>query len=197
MSFNLLGVRVKLSFFLLTLLALFSFLDKSNLIILAILSSFIHELGHIVAAHLLGCGVKQIDFTPCGIKMILAKPLSLVNTYKKIVVLSAGCAVNLILFTIFLAFNQKNIALINLSIAIFNLIPVTTLDGGRILRELLGLTFDDRTSDTISDGISLVFSAILFILGSVVLIYSGYNFSLILTSIYLAITVIMRQKKLN
>ena len=197
LSFSFLGVRVKISFLLIVLLALFAFCDKSGVMLLAISAAIIHELGHIVMAELLGLGVKELYFAPIGIRMILKKQLSIVNTSRKIVVLSAGCAVNLVLFAVFMLSSQKNAAFIHLITALFNFLPAGTLDGGRIFYEILCIKLDAGKAQKIADLVSLFSAAVLFLLGSLVLIYSGYNFSLLITSIYLAITVIMRQKKLN
>ena len=197
LSFSLLGVRVKISFLLIALLALFAYCDKSGIMLLAISSALIHEMGHIVMAELLKLGVKELYFAPFGIRMILKTPLSVAKSAKKIAVLSAGCAVNLVLFAIFWLLEHKNAALVHLITAAFNILPAGTLDGGRILCEVLSLRLEADRAEKITDVISLLSAAVLFLLGSFVLIQSGYNFSLLLTSIYLAITVIIRQKKLN
>lgn len=197
MSFNFFGVRVRISFLLITLLALFAYCDESGIMLLAISSALIHEMGHIVMAEFLGLGVKELYFAPFGIRMILKTPLSVAKSAKKIAVLSAGCAVNLVLCVLFWVFGHKNAALIHLITAAFNLLPAGTLDGGRILCEVLSLRLEADRAQKITDIISLFSASALFLLGSFVLVYSGYNFSLLLTSIYLAITVIMRQKKLN
>lgn len=197
MSFSFFGVRVKISFLLIALLALFAYCDDSGVMLLAISSALIHEMGHIVMAELLGLGVKELYFAPFGIRMILKTPLSVAKSAKKIAVLAAGCAVNLTLFVLFWGLGHKNAALIHLITAAFNLLPAGTLDGGRILCEALSMRLEADRAQKITDIVSLFSAAALFLLGSFVLVYSGYNFSLLLTSIYLAITVIMRQKKLN
>ena len=197
LSFNFLGARVKISFLLIALLALFAFCDKSGLMLVAISSALIHELGHIVMAELLGFGVKELYFAPFGIRMILKTPLSVAKSTKKIAVLSAGCFVNLVLFIVFWFLGHKTAAYIQLITATFNILPAGTLDGGRILHEILTMHLEADRAQTITDIISLLSAVLLFLLGSFVLLKSGYNFSLILTSIYLAIMVIIRQKKLN
>jgi len=134
---------------------------------------------------------------PFGIKMILKTPLSLVDTKRKLLVLSAGCAVNFVIFVLFWMFCAKQAALIHLATGLFNLLPAGTLDGGRILQELLSLRCEETKAQRIADAVSLVSAAVLFVLGALMLVYSGYNISLLITSIYLTITVIVRQKKLN
>ena len=197
LSFNFFRVRVKISFLLIALLALFAFCDKSGIMLLAIFSAFIHELGHIAMAEVLGLGVKELYFAPFGIRMILKTPLSIVGRGKKVAVLSAGCLVNLALLALFWLSGQQTAALINLITAAFNILPAGTLDGGRILYEILSIKLDAQTAEKITDVVSLLSAAALFALGSFVLLYSGYNFSLLITSIYLAVAVIIRQKKLN
>lgn len=197
MSFEILGVRIKVSFLLIVLLTLFSLYDKSGFMLLAVSAALIHEFGHIVSAEITGCGVKELSFMPFGIKMILKTPLSLVDTKRKLLVLSAGCAVNFIIFVLFWMFCAKQAALIHLATGLFNLLPAGTLDGGRILQELLSLRCEETKAQRIADAVSLVSAAVLFVLGAVMLVYSGYNISLLITSIYLTITVIVRQKKLN
>ncbi|MBE6789139.1 MAG: hypothetical protein E7539_05665 [Ruminococcaceae bacterium] len=197
MSFNLFGVRIKISFLLIVMLALFSFYDKSGFVLLAISAAIIHELGHVVAAEIFKCGVKKLEFMPFGIKMVLNTPLSIVAPKPKIAVLSAGCVVNFLLFAAFWALSLKNAAIIHLITGAFNLLPAGTLDGGRILNELLCIKFEAQKAEKISDVVSLFSAFLLFILGTFVLFYSGYNISLLITSIYLASLVIVRQKKLN
>lgn len=197
MYFNLFGVRVKISFMLIATVTLFSFFDREGLFLMALFSAFLHELGHIFATYFCGVEIKELSFSLIGIKMRLKKSLSLVPFSKKIMLLIAGPLVNVILAMIFLAFSLKVYALINLVTAIFNLLPAKTLDGGKILLDILNLKLAPNTAETVSDIVSLVVSALLFILGAIVLCVSGYNISLVATSIYLAITVIIRQKRLN
>ncbi len=197
MSFKFFGVRIEVSFLLIAMLALFSFYDKTGIAFCAITAALLHECGHVAAAALSACQIKELSFQPFGIKMRLKKPLSLLDTKRKLLVLSAGCAVNFVCFFLLLALNRKptNTALVHLITALFNLLPAGTLDGGRILLELLSLRCPGNRAEQICDIISLLSAAALFVLGSIVLVKTGYNISLMITAAYLFVLVIFRQKK--
>ena len=199
MSFKILGVRIEISFLLITMLTLFSFYDKSGIALCAFFAALLHESGHIIAAAICSCGIYELAFKPFGIRMKLKKPLALTPTKRKIFILSAGCIVNVICFVCFSFFSRKitDAALIHLITAIFNLLPAGTLDGGRILYELLSIKMGQDRAEILCDVISLVFAAALFIFGGFVLVKTGYNLSLIVTATYLFIMVIARQKKLK
>ncbi len=199
MNFNILGVKIKISYLLISLLALFSLFDKTYLALSAFFAALIHESGHILSAALLGAGVKELAFMPFGIRMRLKIPLDMLHSGKKIIILSAGCVFNLFCFVLFSLLSSRitDTALIHLVTAIFNLLPSGTLDGGRILLEILSLKLSYRTAERILSVISLFSSAVLFLLGAAVLIKTGYNISLLITSVYLCFMVIIRQKKLK
>ncbi|MEE1279444.1 MAG: hypothetical protein UHH95_01265 [Oscillospiraceae bacterium] len=199
MSFKILGVRVSVSFLLIAMLALFSFYDETGIALCALFAALLHESGHIIAAALCGCKIKELAFKPFGIRMRLKTPLSLLDTKNKLIVLSAGCAVNLACFFAFSLFSRKitDAALVHLITAFFNLLPAGTLDGGRILYELMSLKYNDNRVQLFCDIISLISASALFILGSAVLVKTGYNVSLMITAGYLFLMVIVRQKKLK
>ena len=197
MQFKISGVTVRIDYLLLTLIALFSFFDNGKIMLLALSTAFIHELGHIFAAEIVGSGVKELYFTAIGIRMKTKVPLHLLSLVKKLIVLSSGCLINMVMCIVFYISKQNNAALFHLVTAVFNILPVGTLDGGRILTEILSTRLEIVHSEKICDIISIVLSVFLFVLGACVLIHSGYNFSLIITSFYLVFTVILRQKRLN
>ena len=63
---------------------------------------------------------------------------------------------------------------VNIILAIFNILPIFPMDGGRIVKDFLVLKMKDRRkAKRIAASISLIFSALL-------LVYSIYTFSLIL-----------------
>ena len=194
MSFKIFDVRIKISFLLISMLTFFSLCDKSGLFIIAFLTALIHELGHIITAGILRLSIKSISFLPCGIKMNLNKPLSLVKRSKKLILFASGSTVNVLCFILIFLFSKEiNVAaLVHLVTAIFNLLPVGTLDGGRILKELL-ITENIEKGERICDFISLILAAVLFVFGAITLFKTKYNLSLIITSLYLALTVIIKQ----
>jgi len=199
LNFKIMGVSIKISFLLIAMLTLFSLYDKTGIAYCSVISAAMHELGHLAAAALLKLKVRELSFMPFGIRMVLKRDLSLVKTGKKILLLSMGSLVNLITFVV-LSFIYKQptlLALTSLVTGVFNLLPVSTLDGGRILTEVLLLKLPENKAHNISDFISLFISFLLFVLGAIAISVTGYNVSLIITAIYLVFLVILRQKKLK
>lgn len=199
MRFKLFKVSVKISFLLIVMLTLFVFIDENKTAFFGFLAALLHELGHIFAAEFLGCEIRELAFMPFGIRMKLKKGLETLSKKKKIIVLFSGCAVNfLCCFLLFIINNRLTvIATLHLIIAVFNLLPVGTLDGGRILFEIVLIKFPFNRAQIICDFVSFLIAGFLFILGAIMLIKTGYNFSLVVTAIYLIFMLIIRQKKLN
>ena len=193
------GVSINVSFLLVAMLTLFSLYDKTGIAYSSILSAAMHECGHLAAALFLRLKVGELSFMPFGIRLRLKQDLALVKTGKKLTLLFAGSLVNFIAFGILALVNKSAtfFALTSLVTGVFNLLPVSTLDGGRILNELLSLKLAENTAQNIADAISLFVSFALFVLGAVAVAVTGYNVSLVITAIYLAVLVILRQKKLK
>ncbi len=199
MCFKFFGVNIKISFLLIIMITLFSLFDKTNTAVCALFAAFIHEFGHIAAAIIVRCSIKEIAFMPFGIRMRMNKSLDLLPTMRKLFIIAAGPAVNLLCFTaIFTLEGEVNdAALIHLITALFNLLPIGTLDGGKILYELLSVKIKTRKTEQICDIISFFVAVLLLLLGAAVLLETGYNISLFVTAVYVAIMIIIRQKRLN
>ena len=84
----------------------------------------------------------------------------------------------------------------NLFLGIVNLLPISSLDGGRILYILLSKKLDFILAERILNIISLLFLIPLCILGFLLLIKSKYNFSLLILGCYLLSYVLFRSDNL-
>ena len=109
--------------------------DKLNILFYLIISSVLHETGHIVACF--ACGSSpQIEVSFFGIKLKGYPDSKL----KKVVVTLLGPAVNLFLIIISKYFLSKNFNLniyvfmvVNTVILSFNCLPIYFLDGGQLV----------------------------------------------------------------
>lgn len=108
---------------------------------------FIHECGHAAAAALLGCRVLSIQMLPFGGVAVIEDGGRL-TAGREIIIALAGPLQNILMVGITMLLQYANLgdpvflAYIiqgNLLIALFNLLPVLPLDGGKIVQALVSL----------------------------------------------------------
>ncbi|MEI2283810.1 M50 family metallopeptidase [Paenibacillus polysaccharolyticus] len=108
---------------------------------------FIHECGHAAAAALLGCRVLSIQMLPFGGVAVIEDGGKL-TAYREIVIALAGPLQNIMMVGIVLLLSRFQlgdplfldyIIQANLLIALFNLLPVLPLDGGKIVQAIVSL----------------------------------------------------------
>lgn len=93
--------------------------------------SIMHEFAHVIVSLLLGIDIKEIVFLPVGVN---AKYIGVNSAIKELIISLAGPIASL-LFAIIL--KDKTFSYMNICIAIFNLIPIYPMDGGRIIKALI------------------------------------------------------------
>ena len=165
--------------------------DKTGLIVPTLLAVFFHEMGHLLCMWAKGVAPKRIKLIPTSVQ-ITAPSLS---SFKKDIAVSlCGPLFNIIIFfTLYLNFLlYKNyeiliFALINLLIAIFNLLPLKGLDGGKILHSVISLKSGTEKADKALSIVTLAFSICIIILALYLTIHKIYNFSLYIIALYLLI----------
>lgn len=131
-TFALRKLRISFTFGFFFIIALTSLRDGS-LGAQPLLFCLFHELGHLAAMKLFGASVSEIKFYGAGI-CILSEGTESLSKARRALVYLAGPAVNLILA----ALSGGSAALINLSLAVFNLLPVAYFDGGRLAALIFG-----------------------------------------------------------
>lgn len=100
-----LGVEISFQFYYFALLTIVLIFDKSGGIFCCFLSSFFHEIGHLLAILVLKQKVDRIEFSLFDIKI---KSNYYVSFYKELIITLSGVAFNFILFFI-LYKNNKDI----------------------------------------------------------------------------------------
>ena len=101
---------------------------------LALLSCLLHEGGHITAMAVMGIKPQSLTFYSGGIGM---KSGAVLSPAREIFILSAGCMVNLLLALAGTIMGSRTFTGINLALMLFNLLPLPSLDGGRMLRTVV------------------------------------------------------------
>ncbi len=159
--------------------------DSAKVLVIYMLAAFLHELGHLLAAKLQKIAVKEIKFGFSGVRIVTDERLT---SYKNELILAvAGPMVNItVFFTVLMFFYPRGgiealfnaaeaflslsettvdgalgfLALSSLIQAIFNLMPVNTFDGGRILYCSIAQLADERIAAHVMS-VTTAFSAFL------------------------------------
>ena len=166
-------------------LLLFYFTNQVETYVLILIFAIIHELGHLLAGLLLGMKPKSLELKPYGVsisfniepkdynrKILKGNMLEI----KKIIVAIAGPLTNLIIIFITMQFELNifmgmMIVYANLLLAIFNLLPICPLDGGRILKGFLHIIFGKRKAEMYINYISLISLIVLTFISSIGVFY--------------------------
>lgn len=155
-------------------------------------STALHEAGHIIAAAAYGMKTSAFKIQPVGFNAYIKIEDS--SGLRNVILYLSGPLVNCILFVLFsvpgifcsdyLKISEFS-ALSNIYLALFNLLPVLPLDGGKILRELLYWKIGFFSAGSYIRRISAVLSVALILLGAFQLQSGKFNFSLFLAGLYI------------
>ena len=198
MTFKIGKLYIELSFPLVALMTAVIIFDTSMSVIICFAGIIGHETGHILAMRHFGSYPQKIKLTLFDIAIIDRKKITLSDNAELIITL-AGVTVNFILAIISYFFIQNPYIEIffntNLTLGLFNSLPIDSLDGGQALFILLSKKFSAFTSVKILDTVSFIILIPLAVMGFLVLLRSKYNFTLLLTALYLISIILIKNKK--
>lgn len=172
---------IKLNFQIFILLAIFLLTSQVEIYAATMLFIGIHELAHILAGIALGYKIRRLKILPFGFNVTFEKYTSK-NTFKskieRIIVAMAGPAINVMIACVWIFIDigisyvsRETVIYSNLLLAIINLIPISPLDGGRILKELLAIKLDKVKTIKLISKITYVSIIFLTILSSIAILY--------------------------
>lgn len=178
-------------------------LDSSQTVILGCFSAFIHELGHLFFMWRFNSFPKEIKISLFDIAIIdrkkFRRPL-----HQELLITLGGVMMNLIFGSIcFLLYSilKYNFLIIlsgtNMLLLTYNLLPVDTLDGGQALYLILSSRLSEKTTERIMLIASLLILFPCTVIGFLLLLKSKYNFTLLLTSLYLIAVILLKKTKIQ
>ena len=179
--------RVEVTGGFLLLLAWLNYLDRSFLVPMALAACAAHELGHVAAIRLLGGYVKGIRLTAIGAELVLERPLAY---WQEGLSALAGPGINLLLALAGCHFTLT-FAGVNLALALFNLLPVGRLDGGRAVYCTLALLAGPGPADRVGRWLDGLCTAFVTAAG-LLLALRGGNITLLLAAFWL-LAIFLRQ----
>lgn len=203
-------MKIRLHLKIFVFIAIFIATRQIEIYGILMLFALFHELGHMLAGILLGFKPNSLEIMPLGLSVGFENKLENYNkkikkgtllTLKKIIIAASGPFTNLIFIIIFLLFpisffgiNRNLVIYSNILIAIFNLIPIYPLDGGRITKGILHILFGRREAYRYSNMISNVTISVLTAITSIIIL-NLKNIAILLILAYLWYLVISENKK--
>ncbi|MEE1016890.1 MAG: site-2 protease family protein [Ruminococcus sp.] len=200
MKLRIAKIKIEISFTLICIAGICVILGITSGFVWCAAAVLIHELGHLLMMIKLGFLPEKIKISAFEIKIFDSKRQSRSEKQNFFIIFS-GPAVNFICFIpfylLYLLGNENFLpfALANLSVGLFNSLPVLSLDGGQIIFILLKRRLNPARAEKIVDIITLITIFPLAVLGFAVLFKSKYNFSLLFICAYLIISLVTRSDR--
>ena len=149
LRFKLAGFPVTVDFLFVGTVTLFLLTDRSGISAMALLACFVHETGHLLAFLLVGYTPRGIVFELTGIRLI--KPEQELCPGREAIVQAAGSAVNFAVFFLLSGslggISHKSLfAVTHLLLGCFQLLPLSSLDGGKLLALAAGRLWGERAA---------------------------------------------------
>lgn len=191
MKIKLFGTEIYISFLFCAVLCFMLVIDRTGLMIPTLFAVFIHESGHLLAMWAADCQPKAIRLIPTSVQIVRGfSP----KKHGEAAITVCGPVANIIIFvslyTNYVIFNSQQsikFAILNLVLAIFNLLPVAGLDGGTLLTMLIARFTDVYKAESIVRIITAVFSVVIFLLGIYLWVSKTVNISVFIVAVYLGV----------
>lgn len=166
------------------------------------LFAFIHELGHIFAGLALNLKPKTLELMPFGVSITFeVYEYKKLVEIKKILIALAGPLTNLLIMLISIPLHisdniKQMIIYSNMLIALFNMLPIYPLDGGRVLKGIIRIKKSEIEADEIVNKTSNISTILITAMSSIIVLYAK-NIATVFILIYLWIMVIRQNKRFS
>ena len=193
------GCRVEVGFWFAAGTAFLLLGDPAGIGIIGYLAAVIHESGHLMVMKALGVPAVCVRCGLFGLE-ILEEKRCRKSYWADMLIALAGPLANGVAFLLLLPVQYVTASPFAMGflsangiMAIFHLLPVEPLDGGQALYAGFCRRMPPARAEKICRGISFLTLLPLGILGFSVLLYSRYNFSLLLVSLYLLLLMLLKK----
>lgn len=192
--------QLEISFFFAAGVTLLLILDESGTAAISLAACVLHECGHLLCLGAFGEVPQKVSLELFGMRIDRARGIHLSFSQEMAVAL-AGPACNLLLALVCLAVaaggNTKMLTAcaVNLGLAGFNLLPVEPLDGGQALYFALCRRYEEAQAKKLAGVVSVCLVVPLVVAGVALLVKSGYNFTLLVVSVYLFLLLLFKKEQ--
>lgn len=194
MKFRLFGIDFEITFLFTALITFVIAMNSPFNVIITIISSLLHETGHLVMMCSLNNYPQCVRFEITGMN-IKRQPSVKISTKNEIFIAFGGPLINavvLLVSCVLLCFFESEkiltIACVNLILMTFNLLPVKRLDGGMALYFLLTKKFNTDICSKILIITSIIFIFLIYIWGIYVFVSTNYNITVLIIAIFLTLS---------
>ena len=97
------------------------------------------------------------------------------DNIKKIIILFMGPISNLIIAFVFAILEMPVLVYINIIIVIFNLLPISPLDGGQILNRILRIIYGNKEAYRITNSLNTIIMSVITAISSILILYLKYK----------------------
>ena len=178
--------RIDLKIFMLMILFLIT--NQIEIYAMIMIFAIIHEFGHLLAGILLGMKPEKIEIKPFGVSIKFDIKREDYNIkigkgnlleIKKIFVAFAGPIINVFIIVILMMydswkFNEQDVTRMifsNITLILFNILPIYPLDGGRILKSIIYMLKGKHIAEQYIYIISYITLIMITIISSIAILY--------------------------
>ena len=175
------GVRYRVSLLFPALITIMLLCRPDVWTVSCLVASLIHECGHLIAMLLVGALPRECVLGVFGIRICLGN--SLIDYKRNLFISLAGPCTNGLAAAVLAMMRCSAAASVHLALAVVNLLPITALDGGEIIRGVLCLLGREEKAERVLQLLSLL---VLLPLAAISfgLLYASGNPTLLIVGVY-------------
>lgn len=169
-------------------------LDTTGTAAQCLLASVIHELGHLTALFLCGTAPAAMIINVFGVRIEKRSDAAL-SYWQETAISLAGPLCNVISAGIlYVCAGWEPMVWIHLVLGLFNVLPIEPLDGGQALLNVLRNNMAEEKAQQIILWVSMITLIPMAFLSVLLLLYSGYNFTFLAVTGYVAGLLFLKRK---